>query len=262
MMSRDENPKFLFISDLHLGGFDAQKNTFLDNLFADIVDYAIRNQFNLVIHGDLLDYYMQYNDWIPDVAKYPFQVLTDYNQRANSPAIYITGNHDNWDVNYIEKIGCIVIHESYDVQINGTNVFITHGDGLNDPKFNFPRPILHRFLRNRYFVRLFKLLTGPLVGNTIMRTFSKLTRSRSSTSDSGTIKLDNWAIALLKKFNYDVVICGHHHQLRYIENSYGIYINTGCFYSDLAFAIYTNKGFELVIWNNITNDILPWKPLQ
>ena len=262
MVSRDEDSKFLFISDLHLGGFDTKKNDFLLKAFSNIVEYAIVHQFKLIIHGDLLDYYMQYGDWIPDVAQKPFQILADYNQRADSPAIYITGNHDNWDVDYIEKIGCTVIHEAYEIQIKELNVFIAHGDGLNDPKFNFPRPLLHRLLRNSYFVGMYKSFTSPAFGNAIMRNFSKLNRSISPGKDSDTIKLDNWATALLKNFNYNVVICGHHHHNRYIQNTDGIYINTGCFYTDLTFATYTNKGFELVIWNNNTNEISPWKPLD
>lgn len=257
MTAHEEHSKYLFISDLHLGGFDSQKNIFLENTFVDIVDFALKNKFRIIIHGDLLDYYMQYGDWIPDVARIPFKVLHHFNQQSSFPAVYITGNHDNWDSGYIENIGCIHCPESYEINIDGKKTFIAHGDGLKDPKYQFPRPFFHRVLRNQYFVSMFKFLTSPRLGNRIMKKFSMLNRNYFTEQENHSNKLDSWAASLLKNFNFDVVICGHHHQLRRIQTSHGVYINTGSFYDDLTFAIYTNTGFELVYWNSNTKEISP-----
>src|SRR5690606_19229240 len=111
----------------------------------------------------------------------------------------------NWDEDYISKIGCTVIHEAYQFEIENHKILVAHGDGLKDPEFNFPRPAFHRLLRNPYFVKVYKALTGPAMGNQIMKIFSGLNRSLAVESESDTIKIDTWATSLLTNFNYDVV---------------------------------------------------------
>ncbi len=246
---------FLFVSDLHLGGFGDAKNNALEQSFIDLMEYARLNSITPVILGDLFDYYMQYGDFIPEIARRPMEALHSFNKKSHRPAIIVTGNHDNWDDGYFESVGCDVSHETYSLEINDQKVLIAHGDGLTDPKYYFPRPLFHRLLRNRHFVRLFKSLTTPKMGNEIMRLFSRFSRHNSNNIPSETKRVDLWAMGMLKMGLADVVISGHHHNIRYVCEQTGLYINTGCFYRDQTLAIHNNEGFQLVKWNSTSKDI-------
>lgn len=251
----DTPTAYLFVSDLHLGGFDEEKNVELERDFVDLIEYALLHSITPVIHGDLFDYYMQYGDFIPEIARVPMETLRVFNSKAQRPAIIVTGNHDNWDDGYFKLVGCELSHESVILEIDNKKVLIAHGDGLLDPQYFFPRPLFHRVLRNSRFVRLFKTLTTPAMGNEIMRRFSLFSRHNSNNIPGETKRVDLWAKAILGMGMADVVICGHHHNIRYVCEQTGLYINTGCFYRDKTFALYNNEGYQLVKWDSATKDI-------
>jgi UDP-2,3-diacylglucosamine hydrolase len=248
----------LIISDVHLGGFDSLRNLELMHTFSEIVDYCILNNHVLVINGDLLDYYMQYPDFIPEVAQQAFTVLQSYVKQSATPPIYITGNHDNWDDGYIEKIGCETIHEEKLLTIDGKKVFIAHGDGLNNPSYKLPRPSMHRMLRNKRFVRYFKFFTTGPLGNQLMKWFSMINRWLSADNKKTIRRIDTWAESMLCRDDIDVIVAAHHHNTRFTKFDKKLYINTGCFFKDKTAALYTNGDFRLVKWDMHQRTFIPF----
>jgi UDP-2,3-diacylglucosamine hydrolase len=248
-MSDDSPNKYLFLSDLHLGGFSEDKNRQLTSIFFDLLQYLEDKSIQLVILGDLFDYYMQYRNGIPEHVKPVFERMHLFNQKAYHNIIYVTGNHDNWDIGYLESIGCITEHEYRILMINGEKVLIAHGDGLKDPTLGFKRPVFHRILRNPYFVQTFQAFTSIEMGNRIMKYFSRFSRFIADAEYNGPNLIDNWALKIITSSIADVVICGHHHKLMFADTGSGIYINTGAFFKQNCCVYYNNKQFQIVRWD-------------
>ncbi len=260
-MGQESNPSgsWLIISDVHLGGFDDEKNLELMEEFADVINFAIVNKLGIIVNGDLFDYYMEYHGMIPPVVEEGTKILNSYFQATQKSPVFITGNHDNWDDGYLSKNGCLVEHEAYVTVLGTDRVLIAHGDGLKNPDFGFPRPLMHRILRNSYFINVYKLLTDLPTGNWIMKWFSRFNRRFDADNARTTKRIDDWALKMLQYKSFDVVITAHHHNPRFQKFSNKLYLNSGCFYRDRTMILYTNNRFELVRWDNQTQMCIPFK---
>lgn len=249
---------WIIISDIHLGGFDDDTNSQLMREFRNVVQYAKQNGFGLIINGDLFDYYMEFSGKVPLVVEEGASVLNTYFETTKIPSVYITGNHDNWDDGYLENHGIHVIHEELRITFGSHNAFVAHGDGLIDPVYGLPRPLMHRILRNPTFIRFFKILTTVRTGNSIMKWFSRINRRFDSNNDATTSRIDTWALKMLQDASIDVVITAHHHHPRFRKFNNKLYLNSGCFYLDRTSLLYTNNRFELVKWDNQTQTFIPF----
>ncbi|MEX0773898.1 MAG: UDP-2,3-diacylglucosamine diphosphatase [Balneolales bacterium] len=243
---------YLFISDAHLGGFVPEKNRSVEKDLISMIDYAESMDMSIVILGDLFDYWMEYPGHIPDIAP---EVLKRFESlHRNKPGtLYITGNHDNWTDNYLKKIGFDVEPEYRILDLNGKRVFLMHGDGLSSTHLNLPRPLLHRMIRNSYFVSVYKKWLPAHMGIALMRSYSKFSRKLKFWSTPGNSHLDSWAINFLKKGNADVLICGHHHKPLIKTFGSKIYMNLGNFFDNRTAGLYANDSFHLVAWDGSSN---------
>lgn len=253
----DLTDSWIIISDLHLGGFDHSMNSAIMQDFTQVVNYAKENSSGLIINGDLFDYYMEYSGSVPPVVEEGVSTLKDYVNTTKLSPIYISGNHDNWDDGYLESHGLKVIHEEFITTMGNKNIFIAHGDGLNDLSYGLPRPLMHRFLRNPAFIKIFKLITTVKTGNWIMKWFSRINRRFDSDNAGATKRIDVWATNMLETSSFDVIITAHHHHSRFLKFKNKLYLNSGCFYKDRTAILYTNNGFELVKWDNQTQTFIP-----
>lgn len=252
------NSDTLFISDVHLGGFTPDKNLLIEQNLISLLNYSKEHNLDIIILGDLLDYYMQYGEFVPECGKAVFNWFKEYHQQSGKKSIYITGNHDNWDFGYLESIGFDAEHE-YKLMLlpTGERVFIMHGDGLKEPRFEFSRPVLHRLLRNPYFVKLFKTITTPAIGNSLMHSFSAWSRNNDTNDVVDKVHLDKHAIRLLNADIADIVICGHHHEIRDQHMNQKRYINTGAFFKNSTVCLYTTGSFDLVTWHGTQRIFTP-----
>ncbi|MEX0778469.1 MAG: UDP-2,3-diacylglucosamine diphosphatase [Balneolales bacterium] len=247
---------YLFISDAHLGGFSPEKNSDIEHDLISMIDYAESLEMSIIILGDLFDYWMEYPQRKPEIAPQLMARFQSFHQN-NPGTLYITGNHDNWTVDYFKRNGFDVEPEYRILDINGKQALLLHGDGLSNKSFKLPRPILHRVIRNSYFVGLYKKVLPAQTGITLMRIYSRLSRTFKFWSVPGNPHLDNWAIKQLNKEEINAVICGHHHKpvFRTFDNK--VYMNLGNFFDDRTAGIFANNCFRLVTWDssskNFTN---------
>jgi UDP-2,3-diacylglucosamine pyrophosphatase LpxH len=249
--------QILFVSDVHLGGFQNDLNKIIERDFLELMKFAEKNNFCIVILGDLFDYYMQYGSYVPEISRNVFRWFSEYHTVTDKRSLYITGNHDNWDSGMISLAGFDTEHEYRLITLaNSKKLLVFHGDGLSDSFFDYPRPAFHRLLRNQYFVRLFRLLTNGRFGNRIMKGFSQWKRSHPGDDAADKARLDNAAKRMLSKEFADIVICGHHHESRFISDKHGLYINTGAFFSDRTLSVYTNESFQLVRWDGTKKQLI------
>lgn len=240
----------LFISDSHLGGFSDHENQIIENDLIGLLERAIQYKMRIIILGDLLDYFLKHGNYVPDVGKTTLKILSDYSKTAVHRVLYITGNHDNWDEGYFDSLGFETIYESAETTLGNRKLLILHGDGLNDPHFNFPRPFFHRFLRNPYFIKVFKTLTNGPVANRIMFRFSNFSRLVSKGKTTNHFRVDAWARRYLQNNGVDMIVCGHHHHKRFEKYGDKLYVNLGAFFLDRTCAVYTNNDMKLVKWQN------------
>lgn len=236
----------LFLSDAHLGALPDYLNDQVERRLIRIIDYCESNRIQIHILGDLMDYWMEFPDYTPELGKSVLNRFREYH-KVIPPGFFITGNHDNWTFCCFENIGFRVEHEYAQLNLDGISILILHGDGLVDPEMNLPRPLFHRILRNPLFVSLYQTLFNGESGNHLMKTFSEYTRS---STELQTDRLSNWAQNILNEQSFDYILSGHDHVPRVETYSDGSYINTGAFYIHDTAVLYNNETIDLVIWND------------
>ena len=246
----------MLVADIHLGGFSKSKNREIEADFIQLLDYCRTYCTQLIILGDLFDYWMEYPNSRPVFAEATVNKLKELAQDG-FPVLYITGNHDNWMRDFFSKNGIEIEHEYRLVTWDNQRVLLLHGDGLADPDWGRMRPKLHRFLRNPYFIDMYQKLLPELMGLWLMKWFSKISSIKPSRSSR--IRLDEWCLRILDQDKTDVVVCGHHHYTRDINSSGKRYLNTGNFFNDRTLILYANKSFHPVKWNG-TEELIEASP--
>jgi len=255
----------IILSDSHLNSdlSDEQEETETDLI--RVLEYCDRHSTSLLLLGDIFDYWMEYPGRVPNVAPLFREHLRAFLKKHRSPkflnqekksedgiskepvAIMVTGNHDNWTREYFPSIG-LPLHQEY---IEGvwpeTSAFFLHGDGLEDPKFEFPRPFFHRFLRHPLFVHIYQSLFPEKKGLQLMKWFSEKSRIHSKPSIQ---RLNQFAETCISKGLANVVISGHDHVARKISFDNGVYMNCGSFHEQRTAIHYTNGEFRLVKWEH------------
>lgn len=247
----------IFLSDVHLGAFNKEKNQHLEKELHLLIDYCESREIQIHILGDFFDYWMEFPDFIPELGRLLLDRFEQYNQVMGNKTTYITGNHDYWTVSHFKERGFRVEHEYVELKLDDELVFLCHGDGLSGEQFQLPRPLLHRFLRDDRFIRLYKSVLPGKAGLHLMKSFSSFTKDEDIEPE----RLSKWAEYMLKNFSYDTIITGHDHVARKETFPGGIYINTGAFYKHKTVLKYNKGAYDLVTWNGSTKEFKPYLKL-
>ncbi len=250
-----EDQSVLFLSDVHLGAFPDSVNHSLEDEIIHLLDYAEKRQIRMIILGDLFDYWMEYPGYIPRLDERLRDRFWEYHTNVG-PTLFITGNHDCWTRDHFQNLGFDVESEYRVLELDGKKGLLMHGDGLKDDQLHFPRPRLHRFLRNENFISVYQKIFPPVLGIRLMRLFSQIGKLREGYTD-GTQKLDEWAQQTLDTSRFDFIICGHHHHRRFVQTSAGLYINLGAYFRDHTLAFFSERKLTLVNWPGSHYELLP-----
>ncbi|TNE73161.1 hypothetical protein EP331_05240 [bacterium] len=256
MIKQFEN--HLFISDCHFGGKDIPNQEELFIVFQQVIKWAITNEYKVNLLGDIFDYWMEF-----DSGYYPVEfdfILKELRivEKKQGPILFITGNHDNWTNGFLESQG-FDIEENYKLlSIGGQQVLLVHGDGKVQSDWTIKRPFLHRFLRNKPFIKFYKWIQSDRMALKSMIYFSWINRKLRPTKPEEAQKLDNWATQLFTRLPIDVILAGHDHIPRTIRVNDCKYLNLGAFFEDKTFALYNKNGFELVAWDSKNNQPKPY----
>lgn len=252
-----EAEQHVFLSDVHLGAFSESQNLEIEESLIRLIRFSQENNIALYILGDLFDYWMEYplQKFIPDIGRRVLDAFEDYN-RTVGQALYITGNHDNWNFGHFEDRGFDVEENFRVISIHDQKVLLMHGDGLKSDVINFPRSTSHRFLRNPLFVQIYQNLLPPKHGIPLMKWFSDQTRKKNPQKIQ---VLNSAAEKLIKEHNFDYILSGHDHIPRMETFSGKSYINLGTFFHHKTVALYNKEGFSLVTWDAAKENFLPFK---
>ena len=248
--------EYIFISDVHLGAFSESEEERVETELVELIHYAISKKAHLYILGDLFDYWMEFpkSDQIPSPGKKVLEAFEIYN-RTVGPALYITGNHDNWTLGHFETLGFDVENEYKVLELDGLRILLLHGDAVFNSNGGLKRGLLHQILRNRTFLKLYRSILPPSVGIFLMRSFSKLSKLFEHQDPVPLTDNAKWATEHLP---VDVVLCGHDHIPRTEHLEHGLYINTGTFFYHKTVARYVNGEFSLVTWKSNTKEFAPF----
>ncbi|HET8865901.1 MAG TPA: metallophosphoesterase [Gracilimonas sp.] len=247
----------LFISDVHLGAFSSDTNTQIEQDLIALIEHCKEHRIELHILGDLFDYWMEYPEkgFIPKLGQNVLDAFEDYN-KAVTPALFITGNHDNWTFGHFESRGFDMEPNFRLKEIGDKRFLLMHGDGIAATKIDFPRAAFHKLLRNRSFVSTYQKILPPEQGLATMKLFSSLTRKRNNHNPE---PLNRQAKKIFGKHNLDYIISGHDHVPRIETFLRGSYINLGTFFNHRTVALYNNEGLNLVKWKATTKNFLPYE---
>lgn len=249
----------LFISDVHLGAFDQASEQIIESDLIDLIQYAIDKNARLYILGDLFDYWMEFpnSDFVPKIGKKTLDKFEEYN-KCVEPCLYITGNHDNWTLGHFESLGFEVESEFKVLNVFEKNIFLMHGDGKYKNSKKLTRPILHKILRDKIFIKLYHGLLPKNMALTLMKVFSNSTRKLDRRDSK---PLNNNAEFILKQKNVDIVMTGHDHIPRLETFNSGLYINLGTFFHHRTLVRGINGVLSLVQWDAQNQQFTAFKTL-
>ena len=145
-----------FISDLHLGAKYIPDPAAHERRAARFVESLIGRASELIMLGDVLDYWYEYRNVAPRGYLRFFGALA----RLADSGVKITwfiGNHDIWLFDYLRnEIGLEVVDGVLVREILGKRFLLTHGDGVGKLKPSF------RFIRAMFRNRLCQILYSAI----------------------------------------------------------------------------------------------------
>jgi len=248
-MSESEH---LFISDVHLGAFQPAKEQELQQSLLSLIKYATECHARIYILGDLFDYWMEYpaHSFIPELGKSILDAFEQYNSEIG-PALYVTGNHDNWTFGHFESRGFDLEPNARIIHIEGQRILLMHGDGKFGKRKDLLRPMFHQILRSKTFISAYQHILRPKSGLEIMKRFSSFSKRKEYLNP---IPLDQHAEQILREPTIDVVLCGHDHVPRLKEYEGGLYVNLGTFFHHSTMVRYINGKLSLVVWDAVKQE--------
>lgn len=235
--------KYYFISDVHLGLQEDQKELEKIEKLICLLDIVKQEKADLFILGDLFDYWFEYKNY---VQKKYFALYFAFSKLVNSDCnvYYFVGNHDFAHFDFFEKFLKIkILCEPSEFFLANKRFFIGHGDGLveKDWKYN----ILKKVLRSSFFFFSYKLIHPELL-NKSAKLLSKKSRMRDKKQKLNKEKdgLEHIAFKLANE-GFDYVVFGHLHKevIKKFNNS--SYINLGSWLDFPKYGIFDGNAFEI-----------------
>lgn len=138
--------KIYFLSDAHLGSWAIPNGREQERRLVRFLDSIKDDAAAVYLLGDLFDFWHEYRYVVPKGYTRLLGKLSELTDRGVE-VHFFTGNHDLWcGGDYLEKECGMTIHrEALAVQLQGVNVFMAHGDGLDrsDKKYLALRWMFH-----------------------------------------------------------------------------------------------------------------------
>ena len=217
-------PKLYCISDAHLGAQSAEKESRKEALLTSFLEFILKSENDLLICGDLFDFWFEYRHAIPKLHFKTLALLAEISQSGRQ-IHYLAGNHDFWLGDFLEnEIGLFIHKDDYPFEYNRKHIYAFHGDGL------YKKDCLYRglkkILRHPLNISLYRLL-HPDIGIPWALHFSH--QSRDAKSDKTAYSDSDYREFAFKKIDsgFDYVILGHTHWPAMAKYKNGWYLNAG-----------------------------------
>lgn len=231
------------VSDIHLGAVSDEH----ERAFLSFLDEAHRWGEDLLINGDLFDFWFEYRQAIPRGylgALARLRGLVD----GGMPIRFVGGNHDAWGGSFLrEEIGIEVIEGPFEGQVGGRRAYVAHGDGLGGADWGYRA--LKSVSRSRLGRQLFRLI-HPDVGIPLARRASRTERAHAESpglEGPRAARLARHAAEVLETHaEVELVVFGHSHKPEVTEVSPGrFYLNPGDWIHHDSFAVVSPTTIRL-----------------
>lgn len=246
--------KHYFISDLHLGAAYITDKRAHEAKVISFLNVIKRDAASLYLLGDILDYWFEYHNVVPQGHIRFLGKLAELAD-AGIKIYWMVGNHDVWLRHYLEKeIGLTVFHGHTTVNIEGTELFISHGDdvGRRSPMFRFTRWCFHN-----KFCQLCYAAIHPRWTTQIATGFSN--HNRVTRSEADELKEIEIAAKDLYEFSHEYALThpdvkhyvyGHLHLARQLGTGTGALItHLGDWIRQFTYAVFDGQSMTLHKWN-------------
>ncbi len=233
-----------FISDLHLGRHRDELENLKKELLLKLFQRIQDEDADLIINGDLFDFWFDYRTVIPKRCYWVCYALNKLIE-AGTNIQMIPGNHDYWMFSFFqEEMGISVHHKPLSAVIHNQRIFIAHGDGLA-AKDHLYR-VAKRIFRHPLSIWLYRWL-HPDFGIWFADKFSHRGR-KTHDAKNPRITAEEYAKAanLYLKQGYDIVIFGHTHKPELIHFKEGTYLNVGNWIESFSYGLLDQGEVELL----------------
>jgi UDP-2,3-diacylglucosamine hydrolase len=212
------------VSDLHLGAVPAAT----EHAFVRFLDHVGEQAGQLLIAGDLFDFWFEYGEVVPGRHFRTLAALA----RLVDGGMRVTlagGNHDAWGGRFLrEHVGLEYHTEPFTMQLAGRRALVAHGDGLGAGDLKYRA--LKAVIRSRAATGAFRAL-HPELGMKLARVVSR-TEDRGQHENACRARaafLEGWAVEQLHRDpELAWVVCGHSHVPAILEVEPGrYYLNCG-----------------------------------
>ncbi len=241
------------VSDVHLGAAPVAHEV----AFLRFLDTAVRPGDELLINGDLFDFWFEYRHAVPAVHLRTFGRLRNLVD-AGVDVSFVPGNHDPWPGAYLrDEVGLRLLEGPVRLSVGGRRAYIAHGDGLGTGDLGYR--ILRGAVRNRFVIGLFRSI-HPDIGLPFARRLShteKRLAGGEDVSDGEEIsgggrheRLVAHARTILEgEPGIELVILGHSHRPALMELLPGqLYVNSGDWVQHSSYVVVTPSDVRLESW--------------
>jgi UDP-2,3-diacylglucosamine hydrolase len=231
------------VADAHLG----QVPESVARAFHSFLDTVPQPGDELVVNGDLFDFWFEYGSAVPRRHLGTVMKLAALVQRG-IPVTFLGGNHDRWGGDFLRHDMGIGYHPgAAELVLAGRRALVVHGDGLTEQHWS--GALLHWLLRQPATIALFRLL-HPAIGFWIADRLSGAladTTKDKAVLDRAAAAQAAYAQALLERRpELSLVVMAHTHRARLEQIDGGrTYVNPGAFLDGGKYAVITTESVEL-----------------
>lgn len=240
-------------SDAHLGAGPPDKEQKKQAAILELLAKVREDGDQLVILGDLFDFWFEYKHAIPKENIDILMALREFS-RDGFPIQYVSGNHDFWMGDFFEnEMQIEVVRDSIDMEYEGKKLHLIHGDGLAPADKGYR--VLKRILRNRLCFWLYRHFP-PDWAIPFAKTVSGSSREYTARRDHHfAVDYENYAAKKIAE-GFDFVAIGHLHLPVRKEFEGGVYINTGDFINHFSYARIDAEGCELLFLHGDQREVM------
>ena len=225
-----------FASDVHLGAVPPDT----ERAFVRWLMYTADRASELILNGDLFDFWFEYGSVIPGGHTRTLGALAELVD-GGLPVTLMGGNHDWWGGKFLtDDIGLTFQAGPLVRDLAGLRTLIAHGDGLG--RGDLPYRIIKAGLRSRGARGLFRWLhpdLGTALASRISQTKARAAVGPSAAEKARSTVLYEWAVEkLAADHDLDLIVLGHAHVPLFHEAGPGrFYVNLGDWISHRSYLV-------------------------
>jgi UDP-2,3-diacylglucosamine hydrolase len=239
------SPAVVFLSDAHLGAEPAEREAPRERCLHALLESLPGRASDLVIVGDLFDFWFEYRTAIPR-RHFPTLVALQRLHAAGVAVTYLNGNHDFWLGRFLaDTLGIRTQDGPLTLETQGRRLWIHHGDGLVGGDLGYR--VLRRMLRAPLSIRLYQWL-HPDLGIPLAHLVSH--GSRASRGEKPLEPERLWREIAEPRFRegYDGVIIGHFHHAHERRADGREFLILGDWISRFTYAVLRDGRLALETW--------------